>query len=304
MATTTEPRVLDPLGPQIIIPSPRRAAVPQPLGWASIFAATVISVGIGIVLHLFGIGVGLTALDPDNPSSLQSMGLGTGIWSIVAPIIALFIGGLVAGRTAPTLNSWNAAIHGAAMWALSVIISLITIMMVLGAVARGATSAAGSIVGAASETVSAAGEHASMLGLDAQDLVARLNRELAAKGMPPVEAKDVEAALREAVQVSVREGNIDRDRLVEITAKHTRLSRDQAEQLASDIESQLRAAKTQTGEALGRVQKTGLQALETTGKVLLGLSICLVLGLGAAMGGALITVRRERRDQPIRTVGA
>lgn len=97
------------------------------VGWSSIFAASVAAFGIWLILHLAGIGIGLTAIDPEDPSSLRSIGIGTGIWSLLAPLIALFIGGLIVGRLAPTWNQVNGAIHGVVVWAVTVIASLLLV---------------------------------------------------------------------------------------------------------------------------------------------------------------------------------
>jgi len=41
------------------------------------------------------------------------------------------------------------------------------------------------------------------------------------------------------------------------------------------------------------------EAAETTGKVLLVLSILMILGLGASVAGAVVSVRRERREHVV-----
>ena len=303
MATTTQPTTVETLGPQIIVPSTKRAALPQPLGWASIFAAAVIAIGLTLLLHLLGIGIGLTAIQPDDPSSLRAAGIGTGVWSVIVPIIALFIAGLVVGRVGPTLDSWNAAIHGAATWALTTILAVIMVGMTLGAVARGAASTAKTVASASSGTLGYAAENAGglpMLGIDSKDLVARINQQLRERGMPEVKAENVEAAIREGVQVAVREGGIDRERAVAIAAKHTALSREQAEQVADDMERQfneLKAKGATTGRQAGQM---ALSAAEGTGKVVLALSIAMLLALCAAVIGALISVRRQRREVVVR----
>jgi hypothetical protein len=97
MATPTEPTVTtvnEPIVPYTAIEPPmvtaERSAIVSPVGWSAIFAAATVAVGTWLVLHLIGIGVGLTAIDPTDASSLRRVGIGTGIWSLIAPIIALF----------------------------------------------------------------------------------------------------------------------------------------------------------------------------------------------------------------------
>jgi len=136
MATPDEPR------PAIseaahVITTVERDVIASPIGWSTIFAASVVAAAVWFVLHMLGVGVGLVAVDTTDPSSLRGVGIGTGVWSLLAPIVGLFVGGLVAGRLAPTINTLNAVIHGAVVWALTVLASTIVMAMVVGALLRG-----------------------------------------------------------------------------------------------------------------------------------------------------------------------
>lgn len=306
MATIVETSPATP-PPAIIIedvhPTAERSFVTSPIGWGSIFAATVITLGVWLALHLFGIGVGLTAIDPSDSSSLRGVGMGVGIWSLIAPILAMFIGGLVAGRVAPTINTLNAAIHGAAMWALASLVAMMMIMSMLGSLARGA-AATGSAVGRATAgAVGAASGGAAdlsmdQLGIDANDLIAPINKQLAARGMPPVDPNSVELAAKDAMRETVR-GDMNREKLVGIVERRTSLSRQDAEQLAGQLEQRLNQAKTKAQDVAGQAQQTALQVAETSGKLLLTLFATLVLSLGAAILGSILSVRRERREHVV-----
>lgn len=120
------------LGRQLVFPS-TRAPVASPIGWSAIFAAAAVAIGLWLLLHSLGIGIGLAALDPNEKSSLRAAGIGLGIWSLLVPIIAMFIGGLVAGRTAPTFNTFSAIVHGIAAWAITAIGSVLVFATLLGA---------------------------------------------------------------------------------------------------------------------------------------------------------------------------
>src|SRR5689334_8472866 len=148
MAIPTEPVVpvlIPPSlgGPQV---TAERSAIVSPLGWSAIFAGAAVALGIWMILHLFGIGVGLTSIDPNDAGTLRGVGIGVGVWSVIAPIVALFIGGLVAGRVAPTINTANAAIHGGVVWAITAITALIVMTMAVGVVVRSA-AATGAAIG-------------------------------------------------------------------------------------------------------------------------------------------------------------
>ncbi|MBA3542736.1 MAG: hypothetical protein H0T79_24175, partial [Deltaproteobacteria bacterium] len=281
-----------------------RSAIASPIGWSSIFGATAIALGVWLVLHLFGIGAGMTAIDPDNASSLRGAGIGMGVWSLIAPIIAIFVGGLVVGRVAPTINTLNAAIHGAVVWALTALAAMMLLAMTVGSLARG-VAATGSAVGkAASSAVSAGtgdgGVSMSSLGINADDMVAPINKRLQAQGLPPVKADDLQAAAKEALQTSVRQGGVvDREQLVTIIARRTNLSRADAEQVATQLQQQLNAAQEKGGQIASQAGRTAMQVAETTGKALVTLSVMLTLALAASILGAVISVRRERREHVV-----
>lgn len=279
-----------------------RSSIVSPIGWSAILAGATVALGMWLVLHTLGIGIGLTAIDPDDAGTLRGVGIGAGVWSVIAPIIALFIGGLVAGRVAPTINTANAAIHGAVVWGLSALLSLLLISMAVSAAMRGAVATGAAIgQGAAAAVGTAAQGDLSLedLGVSSQDLVAPLNQRLEAQGMPPVSPESIEAAARDALRTAVRQGDLDRSMLVDAIARNTRLSRADAEELAAQIEARAGDLRTRASELGAQAQRTALQAAEVTGRVLLVLSIVMLFGLAAAVGGAIVSVRRERREHVV-----
>ncbi len=290
------------LGPEIVLPPMRHVRISSPIGWSSIFVGTAVAAGSWLVLHLLGVGIGLTAIDPDNASSLEGVGIGTGIWSLIAPILALFIGGLVVGRTAPTVNTGNALIHAFAAWALTAIGTIMLLAMLLGAIGRAASSTAATVADVATSAGARADGVAPALGIDSDDLVARINKRLEERGMPKVTADQVTASVREVAQQMVRGETVSRESVTGIVARRTSLDRSQAEELADDIQREALRIKNRGRAMAADAGETALEVAEAGGKVLLGLSITMLLALGAALGGAAITVSRERREYT-RTLG-
>jgi hypothetical protein len=296
MATPTIPVETETLGPQLLVPTPRHVPIGSPLGWGSIFAAAAVALGTWLVLHLLGIGIGLTSIDPEDASSLKGVGIGTGVWSLIAPLIALFVGGLVAGRMAPTVNTWNAIIHAAAAWALTAIAMMMMLGMILGALGRAASSTASTVADAASGAGAQVGQVAPALGLDSGDLVARLNKKLEARGMPRVTEDQITGVVRDVAQTAVRGGTVDRQGVIDTITKRTQLNQEQAGELADDIQREALRIQNQGRQVASQVGEQALEVAEATGKVVLGLSITMLLALGAAALGAILTVTRERRE--------
>src|SRR3954453_4415337 len=97
------------------------------ISWGAVFGGTFVALGVWILLHTLGLAAGLTAIDPDNARSLKGVGIGAGICSMIAPLIALFAGGFVGSRTAGVIDRGTGALHGAVMWGLTTVAGVLLV---------------------------------------------------------------------------------------------------------------------------------------------------------------------------------
>ncbi len=115
------------------------------LRWSAVFAGATIAVALWVLLQMLGMGVGLAAVDVDDAGSLRNIGIGTTVWTAVAPLLALFLGGYIAGRLAATFDQKVGAMHGFVVGAFASLIGLVVTVSIVGMVAnasmRGTTSA-------------------------------------------------------------------------------------------------------------------------------------------------------------------
>ena len=278
--------------------------------WGAVFAGTATAVGAWIALQLLGLGVGLSAIDTDQGGNLRAIGIGTGIWSVIAPLIALFVGALVGARLAGTFNRSIGALHGIVMWGVTTAVGVFAVISVVGAVAAGvarvgatAASAAGSAVSAVAPAATSAPELAQALGIDTQDLLAPVNNYLREQGKPAVTGDQLTAILGGVAQHGLHQGHIDRQVLVDETAKNTSLSRADAQDLANrfgDRYDQALGNAQQQMQSMGQQAKqTALDAADTTGHVALSAGIALLIALGAAAAGGALGVPRAPREPQV-----
>lgn len=108
------------------------------LRWSAVFAGAAVAVALWVLLQLIGMGAGLAAVDLDDYGSLRNAGIGTTIASMFAPLVALFAGGLVAGRLAATLDPKVGAMHGFVTWAIAALAGVAAVAWLVHALA-GAT---------------------------------------------------------------------------------------------------------------------------------------------------------------------
>ncbi len=275
---------------------------PVKVSWGSIFAGTVSALGLWVLLYALGLALGLSSINPQDVGSAKSSGVFTGIWGIISPLIALFVGGIVAGRGSGAQTKASGGIHGLVMWGLTTLVGLWLMGNLLSALAGGlfsvgktAVQAAGSAVAVGASQAGGVGQAAQSFGLDADDALRPINERLRAEGKPPVTAEQIQAATRDVVQTAVREGRLDRQLLVNSIAEKTALSRADAEDVASRVESQFNAFKAQAGQMAQQVQTGALKAADVTGKALWGIFGALFLGLISAILGATVGVSKRQR---------
>jgi hypothetical protein len=276
--------------------------VPFKLSWGAIFGGTFVALGVWILLYALGLALGLSSVDPSNPGSARSAGIGTGIWSLIAPLIALFAGGLVASRTAGVVDKAGGALHGAVLWGLTTLVGVIVMGMAIssllgaafnvGKTAVGATGAA--IAGVASQGAQA-GQAASAFGLNANDALAPVNQRLQQEGKPAITADQLQAATKDVLNTAIQQGRLDREVLVSSIARDTSLSRQDAEDIAGRIETQWNQAQAKVGQVAQQVQQGALKAADTTGHVFWGVFFALLLGLASSILGATLGVSKRQR---------
>lgn len=165
----------------------------QHVSWGAIFLGLVIAIAFQILLGLLGIGIGLAILDPSEPmGGAGTWGVLTLLYFVVVQIIALFIGGYVAARLIRARTSQSAMLHGASIWALSLIA-----MVWLGTTTAGmaVSGLSGAVSGVASATT--------------QAVKAVIPEDIGAIDLPEVDY----LLLPEPIRQTLRENDISADRL-------------------------------------------------------------------------------------------
>jgi hypothetical protein len=276
--------------------------IPFKLSWGAIFGGTFVALGVWILLYSLGLALGLSSVDPADPGSAKSAGIGTGIWSLIAPLIALFAGGMVASRTAGVVDKMGGALHGVVLWGLTTLVGVIVMGMALSSllgavfnVGKTAVGAAGTVISGAASQGGQLGNIARSFGLDAEDALAPVNQRLQQEGKPVITAAQLEAATKDVLNTAVQQGRLDREMLVNSIAQNTALSRQDADDIAGRIEVQWSQAQGQVGQIGEQVQQGALKAADTTGRVFWGVFFALLLGLVSSILGATLGVSKRQR---------
>lgn len=118
------------------------------VSWGAVFAGGIAALSISILLYLLGLGLGFTVIDPVSESKpLSGLGTGTIIWWIITNLIALFLGGMVAGRTAGFISKTDGGMHGFLSWCVYTAVCLFFIISLTTSIIRGVSGTVSSIFG-------------------------------------------------------------------------------------------------------------------------------------------------------------
>lgn len=285
-------------------------AVGRPrLSWGAVFGGAVAALGLWALLYVFGLAVGLSTLDPNGMRSMRPSALFAGIWAVIAPLIALFIGGWVAGRGAGFVGRAGGAVHGLVVWSLTTIFGGALVVAALSTIVSGMAAVGESVIRGESPPAATAekapGGSAPVLSLNVGEALRPVNERLVARGQAPISVAAVEQAARRAAAQATAEGRWDRDTLANALTLDTGLSQSDAGQVVDSLEAQYREQVTEmqmrAQDAADNARVGALKAAEKSGKAFWGLFGALLFGLAAAViggaAGASVLPRRLWRER-------
>jgi hypothetical protein len=128
---------------------PRHISIPA-VRWGAVLAGTVAGIASYMLLGLFGIAVGLTAVGPGGAGSSGAIPVATGIWTGVSMLISAFIGGYVASRMSGLARRSDGMLHGFIAWGATMVIFAWLATTAIGNLLGGAFSLVGQGMQAAS----------------------------------------------------------------------------------------------------------------------------------------------------------
>jgi hypothetical protein len=271
------------------------------VSWGAVFAGLVLSLIVYLVLSVLGTAIGASAIDPmGDRNPFAGFGVGTGIWAGLTTLIAIAVGGFVAGFLARR----SGGLHGLLAWSLTTLITVYLLisatgsaLSAAGSTAKAGLSAVGSVAGAgisaaAPGVTGAVKEQLDQAGisLDVNNLQSELEKLLRQTGKPELQPEN----LKNEAQTAANEGQAraenaaqapqtantdakgwlanvlqrgekvlnaaDKEALVNIIAARTGKSRAEAEQIANNYEQTYNQARAKIEEAKVQAEQKAREA--------------------------------------------
>lgn len=187
--------------------------IAKKISWGSITGGLITVISVSLILSILGSGLGLSIVDPLSETSNNDAGMTLLFWAGATIIISLATGAFVAGRVATN----EGFIHGFLVWASSLIVACILVIMLVGGAIKTTGNALGSLIYASGSLLSGAGsitvtglQEVSSLGsqlfddldidtsIEPQKIQSNVKEALRKSGIPSIQPEFVQQQLAEA----------------------------------------------------------------------------------------------------------
>jgi hypothetical protein len=241
--------------------------------WSAVFAGALAGITVWLILELLCLGTALSVIDPDRVGTARSFALGTTLWSLIVPLIAMFVGGLLAGRLAGYTDHRFAGLHGLLVGAVTAVLGVLAIVSSLDSLAPSSRT-----------QIATVGPTARA---DLERALAPANARLHDRGKHEISVDDFVGAVHASQNPN---GTVNTDTLANRLAEETGSTR-------ADTDEALRSLGKTQNDVIAEAQRLGerryavMTAAQRAGNGLLGAGVTLLLAIAAAIGGALLAAR-------------
>lgn len=274
------------------IPRTKMFAFPN-ISWGAIFGGVAVGVALHLLLMLFGVAAGLSAVDPQAAEPVGRVPAAVGIWNGISMLISAFVGGYVAARSSGLSRRVDGLLHGFVSWGVTTLFFAYLATTAIGSIVGGAFSIIGSGVNAAAQTAATVGAAGNQNGQD-QGIGSQI-QSIITGGATGQGSVNVNAESLSALQEALRNG--DRDSATDILVNQMGVSQERAEQAINQIQPLVSNAPEQAREVADQAVST-----IAAGSWWLFFGILLSLGLGlvgGAVGASAAGHRRANRGHPV-----
>ena len=306
------------------------------ISWKAIIAGLICALSILLIFNLIGLAVGFGAIDPaeeNNPFS----GLGTGslIWWIVSNLIALFIGGYVAGRVGVSFFNKSGMVQGLMTWALYTTLSIWIFTSAIGGIISGVGNVISNVLSGSqnnsqNQVTNTTQQQNQGLDISLEQAKQEFYGLLGDTEKPALDPENIENNVdqvveesRNEVQQMVRQpgsidaeieeifGNakdefqntfqaLDQQALVNVLTSRTDMSESEAERTVDNYLSEYNNLLEDSENFLQQIEKEAQQkagnVAEAVADAAIYLAIALILGMVTAAAGGYTGVKNLRKD--------
>ncbi|MEO8628883.1 MAG: hypothetical protein ABI612_12380 [Betaproteobacteria bacterium] len=277
------------------------------ISWAAVLAGVILAMVLQLLLSMLGTGIGMSTIDPlqgDGTPSVANFGVGAGIWWVISSLIALYIGGWVAGHLAGVPRAMDGALHGLLTWGLATLVSLYLLGSAVGSLISGAGNILGTAASVAGQGVAAVAPHVTgaakdqlaQSGISWDSIKEEAQKLLAQTGKPALQPSAIDQQAKAAVADAKQAGKnaaatpsdanqdigalldrlfsrgqatasqVDRDAVINVLVARTGMSRADAAKRVQDWEATYQQMRAKAEQASEQAKQKVREAADATAK--------------------------------------
>lgn len=281
--------------PEVIVPGTTRR-----VSWGAVFAGVIIVLAIQLLLSMLGLGIGLSTVSPasGNAPDASTLGIGAAAWWGIIYLLALFAGGYVAARLAPSRAPLDGMLHGLLTWAFTLLVTFYLLSTAVGSVIGGAFSAVSGTLSAAGQTVKdgapqvaqAAGVTPDVIQQKAKDLLNAQPTNADPKSLNTEQAQQEIAANLPKLASGGDQAKQAHDRIAAVMAAQLNITPEEANQRLDKLQGQVAQTANQATDKATQVADKTASGLSKASLIAFA---ALLLGAGAAAFGGSLGARRH-----------
>ena len=235
------------------------------LDWGAVIAGIIFASAISIVLLSFGSGIGLAFASFSSKGYAIGAGIGAALWFIWVEVSSFMAGGYLAGRLRKTLRGFSIhetevrdGSHGLLVWAGCILVGASLALSGVGSVLNSAGNVAKTAVEAGATTTQGATPGTMQYYADT---LLRSSPQTSAL-TPGSDRTAVAAEINSILARSALTSPTDEDKayLVQVVAKQTTLSNDEAKVRVEQAYSNIEKAKADLAKAADSARRLGVIA--------------------------------------------
>ena len=299
------------------------AAWARRISWGAVFAGLIITLAFQVMLTILGVAVGAATLEPmSGQGPGKGMALGAGIWMLASSLVALFVGGCVAGRLAGIPRREDGGLHGLITWGSATLVALALVTTAIGGLIGGAMGMLGQTMAALGPSAGQAAQQAqaqgSQRGMNMQALREEVRSLLPQTGPSSAEARQAaeeiqreRGAAAQNPQVASQELTAALDRLFSqpggqanpqareavtgILVSRYNMSQEEANRAVSRWEQRAQATSAGGASGTSQAREIGEKVASGTAQTAFWGFIAMLLGAAVAYWGGLVGAPRGTR---------
>lgn len=278
------------------------------VSWGAILAGATAALALQVLFMMLGAGIGLSIYSPiTEQTPVANLSVGALIIHSISALIALCLGGWVAGRFSPVHARATGWLHGFVVWCAATVGGVVLVALGAGAMMGGLSKVVGGGFSAMGDSASAvAGGAADALDPSGETVTSFVDEAMSHLPEGRSAAEEIRATREVGLALGrlfnpFQDGNTAANRSAAVTTlvEHTDMSQAEAERTVADWSSSYERLQTDLGDfresAAAQTREAADSAASAVATFSLWSFFAFLLGALAATGGGHLGAMSARR---------